>query len=133
MTEIDLIQASASWINLAYTTGQWWITVTTALVVATYLAAKHIPAWLFGLIVVLYLITAISVIFEFKVYSDLAISYGVRLSQLRAVNHELASNLEPSPILRGINGAANYIIIALGTIGAMSFSFIHWRKARSAQ
>jgi hypothetical protein len=132
MSEIDLNQAAIGWINLAYTSGQWWITVTTALVVATYLGAKHIPTPLFGLIVALYILTAISVLFEFKEYGDLAISYGLRMSQLRAQNHEFASNLEPSAILRWINGWTNYAIFALGTVGAIAFSFLHWRQARSA-
>ncbi len=132
MKEADLIQAAVSWINLAYTASQWWLTVTTALVVATYLAAKHIPAWLFALVVFLYVVTAVSVLFEFKEYGDLAYSYGVRLTQLRLANHDLGSNAEPNAIWRLINAWALYVIIAVGTIVAIAFSFIHWRKARSA-
>ncbi len=41
MKEIDYVQAVATWINLSYTAGQWWITLTTALLVATYFAARH--------------------------------------------------------------------------------------------
>lgn len=132
MKEIDLIQATIGWITLSYTAGQWWITVTTALVIATYLAAKHIPAWLFVLVVFLYLLTAVSVLFEFKEYSDLAFSYGVRMTEMRIANHDLGSAAEPSAAWRAINGWANYVIIAIGTIGAISFSFIHWRRVRSA-
>lgn len=132
MTEADLVQATVSLINLAYTTGQWWITVTTALVVVTYLAAKHIPAWLFAVIVTLYILTAVSVMFEFSEYSELAFSYGLRMTQTRIANHELASNTEPSAVLRQINAAMNYVIIALGTFAAIAFSFIHWRKTRAA-
>jgi hypothetical protein len=132
MTEIDLIQATTSFIGLAYTTGQWWITVTTALVVATYLAAKHIPAWLFALIALLYVLTAVSVIFEFSEYGELANSYAMRMTQLRIASHELASGAEPNAALGRMNGLLNCAIFAIGTFGAISFSFIHWRKARMA-
>ncbi len=41
MTEIDPSLAVSSRVALAYTSSQWWLTVTTALVIATYLAARH--------------------------------------------------------------------------------------------
>jgi hypothetical protein len=132
MKEIDLIQATIGWITLSYTAGQWWITVTTALVVATYLAAKHIPAGLFGLVVFLYLLTAVSVLFEFKEYSDLASAYGMRVTEMRIANHDPGATVAPGAVWGLINSWANYVIIAIGTFGAISFSFIHWRKARSA-
>lgn len=91
-----------------------------------------IPSCLFAFVAVLYILTAISVIFEFKEYSDLAYSYGVHLSQVRAQNHELGSDVEPNAVLRLIDGSMNYAIIALGSIGAISFSFTHWRKMRNA-
>ncbi|HUB84970.1 MAG TPA: hypothetical protein VL971_04705 [Rhizomicrobium sp.] len=132
MSETDLIQACFNWVTLAYTASQWWITVTTALVVGTYIGARHIPDWLFGLITVLYLCTAISVMFEMWEYSELALSYGFRMTQMRIANHEFGSNTEPAFIFRFLNGWTNYAIIALGTVGAMSFSFIHWRHERAA-
>jgi hypothetical protein len=131
MKEMDLIQAAIGFINLSYTAGQWWITVTTALVVATYLAAKHIPAWLFALIALLYVLTAVSVLFEFKEYSDLAVSYGVRMTQLRVLNHDMGTAVEPSAAWRFTNAWTNYFIIAIGTLVATSFSFLHWRKVRN--
>ena len=103
MKEIDLIQAMASWINLAYTAANWWITVTTALIVATYFAAKHIPAWFFALIVLLYLLTAISVVFEVSDYSVQAYSYGVRLAELRAASHIRLNQLQPGTVPGPIN------------------------------
>jgi len=133
MKEIDLVQAMASWINLAYTAGQWWITVTTALIVATYFAAKHIPPWFFALIVLLYILTAISVVFEVSDYSVQAYSYAVRLSEFRTANHIRLNQLEPGTILGPINSFINYAVFALGSISAAAYSYIHWRSARSAE
>jgi hypothetical protein len=132
MKEVDLVQATVSWLNLAYTTSQWWITVTTALIVVTYFAAKHIPAWLFAVVVLLYLVTAVSVLFEFSEYSELSYSYGIRMTEMRIANHVPGADAEPSAILRHINGVANYVIIVAGTFLAVAFSFIHWRKTRNA-
>ncbi|HEY2033471.1 MAG TPA: hypothetical protein VGH02_07250 [Rhizomicrobium sp.] len=131
MTEAELVQASAVWANLAYTTSQWWLTVTTALVLATYFAAKNIAPWFFALIVLLYMTTAISVIFELSEYSNLSFIYGTRIVQL--AHPELNANVIPSTFDRLVNNYANCIIIALGTFGAISFSFVHWRKARSGE
>jgi hypothetical protein len=133
MKEIDLIQAMASWINLAYTAANWWITVTTALIVATYFAAKHIPAWFFALIVLLYLLTAISVVFEVSDYSVQAYSYGVRLAELRAASHIRLNQLEPGTVLGPINSFVNYAVFVLGSISAVAYSYIHWRRARSSE
>jgi hypothetical protein len=132
MTEIDLNQAITSWGSLAYTSSQWWLTVTTALVVATYLAAKHIPAWLFALIALLYALTALSVIFEVSIYSELSYGYGVRLMELRISNHEIGAEAQPGALWRHFNLFLNYAIFAVGSLGALSFSFVHWRKARSS-
>ncbi len=132
MKEIDLVQAAIGWITLSYTAAQWWVTITTALLVATYLAAKHVPVWLFGLVAFLYVLTALSVLFEFKEYGDLAFSYGIQLTQMRLADHALGAGTEPNALLRTINAWTNYMIVAIGTVGAISFSFVHWRKARSA-
>jgi hypothetical protein len=132
MTEIDLIQASSIWINLAYAAGQWWITVTTAMVLAVYFAAKQIAPWFLGLIVLLYLLAATSAVFEMSVYTQLALGYGVQVTQMRIAHHELSATVEPSFALRLINGYTNYLIVAIGTFGAIGFSLIHWRKVRAA-
>ncbi len=131
MTEIDLNQAITSWGSLAYTSSQWWLTVTTALVVATYLAARHIPAWLFALIALLYVLTALSVIFEVSTYSELSYDYGVRLTELRSANHAFGAGSAPDAFWRHFNNFLNDTIFALGSLGAIAFSFVHWRKARS--
>jgi uncharacterized RDD family membrane protein YckC len=131
MTEIDLSQAVTSWAALAYTSSQWWLTVTTALVIATYLAARHIPAWLFALVALLYVLTAISVIFEVSEYSQLSYSYSMRLTDLRVANHEIGAVSEPSALSRYLNNFLNLSIFAVGSLGALAFSFIHWRKART--
>jgi hypothetical protein len=130
MTEIDLNQAITSWGALAYTSSQWWLTVTSALVVATYLAAKHIPVWLFALIALLYVLTAISVIFEVSMYGELSYSYGVKLVELRIANHEMGAS--PPDFWRHLNNFVVYAIFAIGSLGALAFSFIHWRSVRSA-
>ena len=132
MTEIDLNQAITSWGSLAYTSSQWWLTVTTALVVATYLAAKHIPAWPFALIALLYVLTALSVIFEVSTYSELSYDYGVRLTELRSANHEFGAGAIPDAFWRHFNNFVVDAIFVLGSLGAIAFSFIPWRKARIA-
>ena len=132
MTETDLNQAITAGGSLAYTSSQWWLTVTTALVVATYLAAKHIPAWLFGLIALLYVLTAMSVIFEVSTYSELSYDYGVRLIELRSANHEFGATAMPGAFWRHFNNFIVDAIFVLGSVGAIAFSFIHWRNARKA-
>lgn len=133
MKEIDLVQAMASWINLAYTAGQWWITVTTALVVATYFAAKHIPAWFFALVVLLYILTSVSIMYEVSAYTTLAFNYGTRLAEFRAQTHVRSTEFEPGSVVAFFNGWINYVVFALGSVSAVSYSYIHWRSERSAQ
>ena len=132
MKEIDLIQALTSVINLSYTAGQWWITVTTALLVATYFAAKHIRPWFFAVILLLYLLTAVSVIFEVNQYAGLAEDYGIQLVAFRAANHIPHADFEPFPNFGIINSVITYAVFTLGSLGAATFSFLHWRNARNA-
>lgn len=131
MHEIDLIQAVSIWINLAYAASQWWITVTTALVVGTYFAAKHIPPWLFGFIVLLYLLTAASAALEVAWYGDLSQSYSQHLAEVRAANHDIKVDLEPGGSLGIVNAFINYGVLVFGTLVAIAFSFFHWRTART--
>jgi hypothetical protein len=131
MTETDLFQAYYNSISLAYATGQWWITVSTALVVATYFAAKHIPNWLFGIIILMYVLSATSSITEQIGYSTMAQLYGVRLGHIWDASHI------PFPFPGGsiggiINSTANIGVFVLGSIAAVAYSFITWRTARAA-
>jgi hypothetical protein len=130
MHEIDLIQAVSIWINLSYTAAQWWITVTTALVVATYFAAKHIPPWFFYLIMFLYVLTAASGAFESAWYASYAASYGMELNQVRAAAHDVQNDIAPGAGFAFVNRFANYAVFAVGTFCAAAFSFVHWRHAR---
>jgi len=130
MNELDLNQAVIGWIGLSYTAAQWWLTVTTALILATYFAAKQVPAWLFLIIIVLYLVTATSAILEIYGYISLSDSYSRRLSEIRSTNHAPAAELEPNSGFWNFNGLLNYSVFILGTLAAISFSFIHWRGAR---
>ena len=132
MKEIDYVQAVATWINLSYTAGQWWITLTTALLVATYFAARHIPPWFFALILLLYLLTAVSVISEFAQYSGLSRSYGNRLAELLAAGHVSGAKIDPYANFPSVNTLINYTVFILGSISAAIFSFIHWRNARKS-
>lgn len=132
MKEIDYVQAVATWINLSYTAGQWWITLTTALLVATYFAARHIPPWFFALILLLYLLTAVSVISEFAQYSGLSRSYGNRLAELLAASHVSGAKIDPYANFASVNTILNYTVFILGSISAAIFSFIHWRNARKS-
>jgi len=130
MSEADLFQEYYNSISLAYTAGQWWITVSTALVVATYFAARHIPHWLFGVIILLYLMSATSSIIEGVWYASMAGVYGARLRQVWMTNNI------PPPIGNSVSGAinttANIGVFILGTIAAISFSFVTWRHSRTA-
>lgn len=130
MSEAELAQSAVAFINLAYTSSQWWLTVTTALIVATYFAAKQIPPWLFALVISLYALTAISVIFEVSEYTQASYSYGARLLDLQLAQHVLGVDGEPPLIIRMINGYLNYAIFAIGSFCAAAFSFRHWKKTR---
>ncbi len=79
MSEIDLIQAYNGTMGLAYTTSTWWLTISTALVVAIYFAARHIPPWLMTVALLLYAITALSVLWELHLYSSMATTYAAQI------------------------------------------------------
>lgn len=129
MKEIDLVQAVAAWINLSYVAGQWWITITTALLIATYFAARHIPSWLFAVIVLLYILTVLSVVSEYAQYAGQAKIYAVRLAEFRAANH-LPSQVEPYWNFSTINTWNIYAVFILGSFSAAIYSFALWRNAR---
>lgn len=131
MTEIDLVQAHYGAINLAYTTSTWWLTISTALVVASYFAGKHIPKWLIAVALLLYAITAVSVLWELNLYSNLAQTYA---NQLQALD---VSRGRPDRFAVAWNGAlvnsvANYAVVFLGSVAAAAYSFVVWRTARHA-
>lgn len=128
MSEIDLIQAYYGAINLAYTTSTWWLTLSTALVVATYFAGKHIPPWLMIVILLLYATEAFSVIYEVTGYSSLSLEYAQRLAQLRGGSQVLSTSVANGNGL--LNSIANYAVIGLGSLAAAAFSFVTWRGAR---
>jgi hypothetical protein len=130
MREIDLVQAMTGWITLSYTAAQWWLTVTSALVVATYLAAKHIPGWLFAIVLLLYALTSFSAVFEVGTYGDLAVDYGRRLTDFRAATHIQPAQIGAAPEVGAYNGLVNDAVFLLGTFSAAAFSFLHWRAAR---
>jgi hypothetical protein len=132
MKEIDLIQAVIGWVGLSYTAAQWWLTATTALVVATYLAAKHIKPWFFSIVILLYVTTSASAIFEVTIYADLAESYGRRLTELRAQSPAPGVGVEPGSFPTNINSLLNYVVFVLGTFSAATYSFIHWQSVRKA-
>jgi hypothetical protein len=129
MSEAEMMQAYYNAISLAYTTAQWWVTVSTALVVATYFAAKHIPHWLFGVIILLYVLSATSSITEQNWYAGIALLYGTRLNAVWAANH--VTSPIPGSIGGFINTAANIGVFVFGTIAAVAFSFVTWRHART--
>jgi hypothetical protein len=128
MNESELVQAYYGAINLAYTTSTWWVTASTALVVATYFAAKHIPTWLIVVILVLYITTAASVLYELHGYNDMATDYGQRLALMRGANKVLGPAAASGGSL--LNAVALYAVIVLGSIAAAAFSFVTWRGAR---
>jgi hypothetical protein len=128
MSEIDLIQAYYGAVNLCYTTTTWWLTVSTALVVATYFAGKHIPAWLIAIVLALYAVNAGSVYFELTGYSNMAVDYAVRISELPGTHHGVSDEIGLRSGL--LNSVANYGVVILGSIAAAAFSFVTWRNAR---
>jgi len=127
MSEIDLVQALGVSLNLGYTTATWWLTVSTAIVVATYFAGRHIPPWLMGVTLMLYVLTAASCILELVDYSHMAEDYAARLVALH-VHHEQAFGF--GRVVGGLNSFVNYAILALGSLSAASYSFVTWRGAR---
>ena len=133
MTEADLNQAAFNWITLAYTTSQWWLALTTALIVATYFAARHIPPWFFAIIMLLYLLESASVVFEVTAYIQRAYIYGLQLDDLRIAAHALGANAEPSAYFKHNNGLLNESIFVIGSFCAIAFSFLHWRHERSVR
>lgn len=130
MREIDLIQANYGAISLAYTATTWWLTISMALVVAIYFAGRHIPAWLLAIVLLLYLLNAISVIFELHLYASMALDYSQRLADLRGgkqvVEHEVVFGLG------FLNAYLNYAIIFFASVSAAAYAFVTWRGARKA-
>jgi hypothetical protein len=133
MKEIDLIQTVTDLIGLSYTASQWWVTVTTALVVATYFAARHIKPWFFLVIIVLYAATSASAIFEVALYGDLVQTYAKQLAEFRALGHEPRVRVEPGSYPTDINTILNCIVFMLGTASAATYSFVHWRSVRRTE
>jgi hypothetical protein len=127
MKEIDLIQAYYGAINLAYTAATWWLSISTALVVATYFAAKHIPGWMFVVTIILYAMTATTAVFEVMAYSNIALHYGGRIA---ATGSAWTVGGASAAIIGNLDGIANYVVFALGTISAAAYSFVTWRGAR---
>jgi len=128
MNEIDLIQAYYGAINLAYTASTWWLTLSTALVVATYFAGKHIPPWLMVVILLLYATEAFSVIYEVSGYSNLSLDYAQRLAHLRGASQVMSNDIANGNGL--LNSIANWAVIAFGSLAAAAFSVATWRGAR---
>ena len=129
MSEAEMLQAYYNAVSLAYTASQWWLTVSTALVVATYFAAKHIPHWLFGIVILLYVLTAVSCIYEVNGYSYMAELYLQRLAVIWNTDHVVFPNVG-GPVATFANNYANLGIFVLGSISAAMFSFVTWRGAR---
>ena len=127
MKEIDVVQAYYDAINLAYTASTWWLTISTALVVATYFAAKHIPGWLFAISLVLYALTAASAIFEIRGYSALGEHYAAGIA---ATFPAWQGSSAQTYIAAEVNSAVNYAFFVLATISAAAYSFVTWRGAR---
>lgn len=129
MNESELIQAWNGSIALAYTASQWWVTASFALVVSMHFAAKHIPRGLFYTIVVLYLATALSSIYELASYAALSGYYGERLSEYRAAHH-IAYEIRENSVFTIFNGLVNYVVLILASVAAVAYSFVAWRAAR---
>jgi hypothetical protein len=118
-------------IQLAYTTGQWWVTMTTALVVGVFFAGKFIPRWLFVLVLILYALTVYSIIVESAAYDELASDYGASLAALRAARHAPAFGTL-DPVTGFINEIANYLVYVCGSLGAVAYCITIWRRERGA-
>jgi hypothetical protein len=101
------------------------------LVVATYFAARHIPGWLFAVVILLYALTSASAVVEVPIYGDLVENYGRRLAEIRAASHISRVQVDPGSGLANFNGIVNYAVFTIGAFSAASFSFLHWRRARN--
>ena len=131
MTEAELMTATSQAVQLSYLAGQWWLTITTALVVGIFFAGKLVPRWLFILILALYALTVFSIIVESIGYNYLADHYGTLLAGMRdakSVAPPMLSALDPVVAL--LNIAANYLIFIFGSLGAVAYCITIWRIAR---
>jgi hypothetical protein len=130
MTEAELLGAMTQETQLAYTTGQWWITMTTAFVVGVFFARRVIPLWLFVLILALYVLTVFSVMVESVAYNQLATEYGNALEAIRVARHApplIYSTLDP--VTAFLNLIAIYAVYVGGGLGAIAYCVAIWRKA----
>ena len=132
MTESESMNAMTQAIQLAYTTGQWWLTITTALVVGVFFASKLIPRWLFVLILILYGLTVYSIMVESAGYYELAADYGDSLHVLRAARHAPAFGVL-DPVTGFLNSIANYLVFACGSVGAVAYCITIWRRAKKTE
>jgi hypothetical protein len=129
MSEAELVNAVSQTITLAYLPAQLWLGASTALILAVHFAARQIPAWLFGSIVLLYVLLSVSSVFELTQYSRMAEFYTDRLQELRAANH-IAGPGEPPAWLMATDAFANYLMFVLGSLATVGYAWTTWRASR---
>jgi hypothetical protein len=131
MSEAELMTAMTQAIQLGYSAGQWWVTITTALLVGVHFAGKLIPRWLFAVILVLYALNVLGVIVESISYNDLSSDYGTKLVDLRLAHHAAPPHLgTENPVVGYIDTLAFYLIYVVGGLSAVAYCITVWRKAR---
>lgn len=132
MSEAELATAAYAILDLTYLHVGWWLTATTALILATYFAGRTLPAWLFAAIILLYVASAFVSIVQYG-YAVLETRYyWNRLLAWRAANDVAQSPVSPNSILSAAIIASTFMMLAAGTLIAIAYSFVSWRDSRRA-
>ena len=130
MNEAELTNSFTQMCQLGYSAGQWWVTSSTALIIASYLAAKYIPTWLLVLIFVVYGFSAASAVLEFAYYSEMAGYFVARLQDFRASSNIAQPTLNTEIWMGLIDMPVLFLTFFLGSVGTIVFSLTHWRRVR---
>ena len=128
MSEAELANALAQSITLTFSATTWWFSATSALVLASFLGARHIPLWLFLVVMALYAIVIVLTFYQLAAYWQTAAYYFGRLKSWRA-EHGVAQ--QPDPVLsQPLAAGLSVAVLVLGCVGAIAFSVLTWRAAR---
>lgn len=128
MTEYELSYLATETTNLAYRNIEYWIGLTTALIVVSYLAAGRLPLGLFILMLVLYANMASGVTLEFAGYSASIVELQERLNDARAKDGLAPITQFSSGFMAAVLNGSNFVTLVLGSIGAIWYSIVTWRE-----
>ncbi len=128
MTDAELYEAMARSIELSYYAGQWWLTISTAFVIAIYFAGKRLNIWVFSVVTLLYASTALSVFLEILGYNRAAAGFGERLAM--TMTDSAIPQFASSAAYPLLTVLTFYSVYVMGTLGVIGFCIVTWREAR---